>query len=265
MAAQTIVAATMQAVATPTRTAEPAPLASPTPGPGATPTVRATPHAAQVSPTARATLSPTPNPTPRGLAGRATGNVNCRIGPGSWYPIVTLLHAGDPVTVLGQATVEGTRFVQVREPTTGDICWALARFIALTEGSLDAVPLAATPPALPAAFSLTYAGRYRCGAAHVGVTFSIINRGTVPIESGELRVQSTNGVVSERFDERFFWGLDCARQGHYDRFLPGETGMITVRDLNPGSDTLYIRARMCTEDYLQGDCFERDIVLPVEP
>ncbi|NPA06965.1 MAG: hypothetical protein GXO54_06120 [Chloroflexi bacterium] len=249
LAAQTIAAATLNAA--PTTSSPPTP-----PSP--------------ISPTAAVLTSPTAVPSPTRTAtappstafGVATGQVYCRQGPGSWYPVVRVVHAGERLQIQGRAAVDTVLFLRVQPEGADEACWVLARYIRTDLETISALPELPTPVAPAGAFSLYYLGEYRCGSAAVGVTFNLINRGPEPIESGQVTVIHEGGEQTVRFDTRFRWATDCQRQGHYDRLLPGEMAPLTVFDLARGQGALRVRARMCTQDYLQGACTEREFIVP---
>ncbi len=252
IAAQTIAAATLHAAPATAVTPSPAATPIPTPGAGVTPT----------APPARPSPTPGSAPAPSPASGVATGQVYCRQGPGSWYPVVRVVRAGERLHIQGRAIVDTIPFLRVQPEGAKEACWVLARYVRMDGATRDALPVLPTPVAPAGAFSLYYLGEYRCGSAAVGLTFNLINRGPEPIESGLVTVIHQGGEQTVRFDTRFRWATDCQRQGHYDRLLPGEMAPLTVFDLARGQGTLRVRARMCTQDYLQGACTEREFTIP---
>lgn len=105
--------------ATPTATPTPAPTSTPTPAPTATPTPTATPGLAVVKP------------------GPAQG-LNVRAGPGTDYPVLTMLPAGSRLTPVGR-DAEG-RWVQVCCVAGDRYGWVLAELVDLV-GDLTGLPV----------------------------------------------------------------------------------------------------------------------------
>ncbi len=245
-----LAAQTVQAQAAAATTAAPAATSIPTVAPAPpTPVLTAT-----LPPLPTATPQPTATPVPP-VRFTATANVICRQGPGVYYPEVGILHAGDQVPVLaGTDAVEGYWLVQLPD---GRTCWAWDRYATL-EGDASTLPKATPPPAPDAAFSLFYVGFSECGANR-GLTFEVVNRGAVPIESMELRLRDT--VYSVTAGLQFQWWLDCSQKGSANTIYPGKSVWIT---LPTGSDdfrghSITIDATACTADNLNGTCFERAI------
>jgi len=253
MVAQTLQASQAAQTAVPTQAAPTMPpLPSPTPLP---PT--ATPLPATAAPPT-ATPPPAATDTPEAaVTFTANANTNCRQGPGVYYPAVGSVMAGETVPVLARTNaVEGYWLVRLSD---GRTCWAWDRY-ATVSGNADAVAVVTPPPAPDAAFSLLYVGPSECGAIH-GLTFKIINRGSVAIESVYLEIGGTPYNVTAGL--RFQWWLDCSRNGSANTIYPGHDVMVTLptgsEDFRGHRINLYVKA--CTEDYLNGTCFERTIPL----
>ncbi len=248
IAAQTIQAQTTAQEEAPATAAAPSPL----PPTAVSPTATATPP-----PLPTATPQPPPpTATPRPeVTFTATANTRCRQGPGVYYPQVGVVAAGQTVPVLARTdAVEGYWLVQLPD---GRTCWAWDRYATL-QGNAAALPLATPPPAPDAAFSLFYIDAAECGANR-GLTFELVNRGPVPIESAYIEIQGTSYRVSAGL--QFQWWLDCNRKGSAHTIQPGRSVWITVptgtEDLRTRAITVYAKA--CTEDNLNGTCFERTL------
>ncbi len=252
--AAVIAAQTMQAQAQP----------SPT-GPGqatqvlaATATVAAPTVPPSPTPVPSPTATPVPTATPApAVTLTANGNLRCREGPGAYYPEVAMLTPGDTVAVVGHAE-EMPEYWQVRLDD-GRTCWVWERYASL-EGDVAAVPTVTPPPAPDAAFSLYYAGYSECASS--GLTFQIVNRGPVPIESFYIEVHD-GALYTATAGLKFTWWLDCVTSGSAGTILPGKNALITV---NTGLEdlrghTVQIKAKACTEDNLNGTCFERTFTI----
>lgn len=114
----------------------PPPTASPTPSPTftATPTPSATPT---LTPTPTPTDTPTPVP-PQIVASTA---VNIRSGPGTIYPVIGALPAGQTLRVSGQSNFGDWWQVQ---QTNGQIGWVAASVVEAR--AIEGVPIAQAPP-----------------------------------------------------------------------------------------------------------------------
>ena len=246
IAAQTIQA---QVTAPPAATPAATPLAPPTqPPPPPTATRPALPTATPQPP------PPTATPVAQ-VTFTATADTRCRQGPGVYYPQVGAVAAGQTVPVLARTdAIEGYWLVQLPD---GRTCWAWDRYATL-QGNTAALPMATPPPAPDAAFSLFYIDYSECGA-NKGLTFELLNRGSVPIESVYIEIQGTPYNVTAGL--QFQWWLDCNRKGSANTIYPGRGAWITVptgsEDLRTHNITVYAKA--CTEDNLAGTCFERTV------
>lgn len=140
---------------------EPTPTATPTSAPTDTPTPTNT---ATLTLTPTATLTPTeafsPTPsdtaTPKGLTALATGNGNCRVGPGEAYIATSVFHEGDSAMVQGRS--HNNQWVWLQPPTFNQRCWVhvanmeLSGDISLVDAVVTSV---VTHPEVPAPSGVT--------------------------------------------------------------------------------------------------------------
>ncbi|NPA30765.1 MAG: SH3 domain-containing protein [Chloroflexi bacterium] len=227
-------------------TAVPQPTATATSLPTATPRPQATATPRPPSPTAAPAASFT-----------ARVDTRCRQGPGVYYPEVGAVLAGETVPILARSeAVEGYWLVQLPD---GRTCWAWDRYATL-QGDTASLPAATPPPAPEAAFSLFYVGPSECGANR-GLTFEVVNRGPVPIESLYLEVQGSTYRLTAGL--QFQWWLDCDRKGSAKTIYAGRSAWVTIptgtEDLRGQNITVYAKA--CTGDNISGTCFERRVPL----
>ncbi len=255
-------AATAAAIAAQTLQAAPPDTAGTVPGAPTSAVVTAQPPASTPIPSATPIPLPTatpipPTPTFAPVLFTATANVRCRQGPGVFYPEVGIVAEGQTVPVLaGTDLIQGYWLVQLPD---GRTCWAYERYATL-QGNTSVLPLATPPPAPPAAFSLLYIDYSECGCRH-GLTFEIVNRSEVAIESLYMEVRASSGTYPLTVDLHFSWWLDCDRKGSANTIFPGKSVWVTVPtdgvDLRGHDITVYAKA--CTADALHGDCFERTV------
>ncbi|MBE7553877.1 MAG: FHA domain-containing protein [Anaerolineales bacterium] len=142
----TPVQVTVNAVAgTPTATSIAVLVETPTPVPLATATATAVPIIIFTS-----TPSPTPVPPPTEVAQpglQAVADVNVRGGPGTNYPILGLLRAGQVAPVVGRSA-DGGWWQILFPPNTGGTGWVAGNFVQ-TNAAAGAVPVVAAPPSPP--------------------------------------------------------------------------------------------------------------------
>ena len=106
-----------------------------------TPTVTPTPT---FTPTPLPTATPTATPEPRRQAQVTTSLLYVREGPGSDYPELVILGAGEAVTVFGRTADEGWLQVQTLSGVQG---WVFAAYVSpIADAEVLAVR---TPPPLP--------------------------------------------------------------------------------------------------------------------
>lgn len=137
---------TVNAVAgTPTATSIAVLVETPTPAPLATATATAVPIII---------FTPTPSPTPVPLPTevsqpglQAVADVNIRGGPGTNYPILGLLRAGDVAAVVGRSA-DGAWWQIIFPPNTGGTGWVVSSYVQ-TNAAAGAVPVVAAPPSPP--------------------------------------------------------------------------------------------------------------------
>ena len=96
-----------------------------------------TPLSGAEIPTATATTSGSTVP----FASPSGGPLNCRSGPDTSWPIITVLSTGQSVEIVGKNP--GGTWLQVK--AAGTFCWISAGFATIT-GDLSAIPIVAVPP-----------------------------------------------------------------------------------------------------------------------
>lgn len=98
-----------------------------------------------------AAASPIPSATPLGstipFASPSGAAVNCRVGPGTSWAVLTLLNPGQSAEIVG-VNAAGTWWYVKNPSLAGSFCWVSADFTVAT-GNVSGVPLAAEPPTQP--------------------------------------------------------------------------------------------------------------------
>jgi uncharacterized protein YgiM (DUF1202 family) len=137
---------TVNAIAgTPTATSVVALIDTPTPAFLATATATAIPIIIFTP-----TPSPTPVPSPTEAAQpglQAVADVNIRGGPGTNYPVLGLLRAGQVAAVVGRSP-DGGWWQILFPPNTGAMGWVAGSYVQ-TNAAADTVPVVAPPPLSP--------------------------------------------------------------------------------------------------------------------
>jgi hypothetical protein len=119
--------------------------ATATPVPTDAPTATA-PAIILFTPTAPVTVTPPPTTAPQaGL--QAVADVNVRGGPGTFYPILGLLRAGDVAPVVGRSQ-NGAWWQIIFPPNTNNVGWVVNSYTQANEAANN-VPVVAGPPAPP--------------------------------------------------------------------------------------------------------------------
>ncbi|NPA06017.1 MAG: SH3 domain-containing protein [Chloroflexi bacterium] len=240
-------------------------------GPTPTPLMTPTPTSLPVTPTAQGPGQATPTPEVTAQAGTegpvmltTTGNVYCRSGPAVYYKALAAFQPGVTLPVLGRTPSEtGYWLVETEE---GIRCWIWGKYATLSGGDPAQLPVMTPPPPPPAAFIVSVSRVSTC-RGEWGLTLLIENKGQLPLESIEATIMDQAKTFEYHYpleqSHRFLWWYDCERRGGRESIPPGEEGMITVP--TNGQDLrgwpLVVRVRACTENGLQGYCFERTTLL----
>ncbi len=243
-------------------------VSGPTPTPPVTPTWTPEPVTPTVPP-APTQITPTPwvtaNPgTPGPVMLTTTGNVYCRSGPAVYYKALAAFQPGVTLPVLGR-TPSDTGYWLVKTDD-GIQCWIWGKYATLSGGDPALLPVMTPPPPPPAAFIVSVSQVSTC-RGEWGLTLLIENKGQLPLESIEATIMDQAKTFEYHYpleqSHRFLWWYDCERRGGRESIPPGEEGMITVP--TDGQDLrgwpLVVRVRACTENGLQGFCFERTTLL----
>lgn len=86
---------------------------------------------------------PEEEPPPSEPVARANQNTNCREGPGTNYPAITIINEGQEAPIVGQSA--NTNWLILRPEGQSANCW-IAAFLATVEGDLDQVAVIEPPP-----------------------------------------------------------------------------------------------------------------------
>ena len=223
------------------------------------------PSATLQPPTSTSTSTPTPASTPTPLAPRirVSENTNCRSGPAANYDFVGALLVGQVAEVAARSTVPDYWYIH-NPDRPGEFCWLWGEFATL-EG--DPGPLPAFTPAPSPTPSLDFIlylnGFHPCGA-DTQVVFTIQNISGATFMTGQIHIfnltNSTDlyGPLLDRHP--FDPGSTNCPPGHGNQLLPGAAAYLVAPFSEiPGEAAARATIKLCTGDYLGGDCLTKTI------
>lgn len=244
----TAVAGTIQAIQVSTPSAA-APSQTPPP-PSSTPTA---------APTATATQTATPAPPHISVA----QNTNCRTGPAVNYDYRGALLVGQTAEVVARSTVPDYWYI-TNPDRPGEFCWLWGEF-ATVYGDPSGLP-AFTPQPSPTPsmdFDLLLHSFRPCGS-DIHIVFTIQNTGGSVFQTGHIYVQNLTtltDVYGPLLDRHpFAPGASDCPPGHGNRLDPRTTAYIIAPISSmPSGDSGRGTIKLCTGDYLAGDCITMTI------
>ena len=229
--------------------------APPLPPPSATPPPRTS--------TPSGTPTPASTSTPTAPKIRVSENTNCRSGPAANYDFRGALLVGQVAEVAARSTVANYWYIH-NPDRPGDFCWLWGEFATL-EGDSSALP-AYTPQPSPTPsidFILYLSGFQPCGA-DTHVVFTIQNNSGTTFMTGLIQLSDlTNSteLYGPLMDRHPFapGAADCP-PGHGNQLLPGAAAYI-IAPFGELPTGVAARAtiKLCTGDYLGGDCLTKTI------
>lgn len=231
----------------PTATLSSSPTRSPVPTDTSTPTSEPSP-----------TLTETP--APEVSVSMAT---NCRTGPAESFPLEAVLEVGETVQVAARA--EGLNYLLVTNPDhTDQHCWLWAEF-ATVEGETEGLPVhtPAPSPTPLVGFELFVHSFQEC-AGDTRLVLIVRNAGArrlMTAEWGVFDIDTGDFWLPPRFERHPFADTSVAcPPGHGNRLEPGAGAFIILPLGSPPSGHFaYATIKLCSEDYLAGDCAAEEI------
>jgi hypothetical protein len=193
-------------------------------------------------PLATTTIPPTPLPsataTPQGVWLTINENSNCRIGPASYYPLVTALTTGSKVQVVGRNPQNDYSYVRVAQGTN-TYCWVWDRYSSIN-GNTSNLPVftpmpSPTPTLTPTpapGFTISYNSLVSC-VPQYALRLFIRNTGSVTWQSIRiLVVDSTAGITSTHTSDNFKSYTGCGPDLVQADLTPGEESYVS--NISPG-------------------------------
>lgn len=188
---------------------------------------------------------------------------NCRTGPAESFPLEAVLEVGETVQVAARA--EGLNYLLVTNPDHPDQhCWLWAQF-ATVEGETEGLPVhtPAPSPTPLVGFELFVHSFQEC-AGDTRLVLIVRNAGArrlMTAEWGVFDIDTGDFWLPPRFERHPFADTSVAcPPGHGNRLEPGAGAFIILPLGSPPSGHFaYATIKLCSEDYLAGDCAAEEI------
>jgi len=212
------------------------------------------------------TLSPTTTftPTPEIVSVHVTGNTFCRTGPGSVYDQRGVFSTDQESEIIAKDP-SGSFWYIINPDNTEEKCWIWGEY-ATPEGPTAGLPVY-TPPPTPTPFiSFSVSFREMDACVQDWLEFTVVNNGTVPLESFSISTTDTDTGKS--------WGPDsynvfeawnsCEVGTSHSSVAPGDTTYImtqqlTTMDYDPKGQPFTVTIKVCSQDNLNGMCLTRNV------
>lgn len=210
------------------------------------------------TPTTTPIPTETLTPTPDVVTISVSANTNCRTGPGSAYEYRGSMEIGE--TAQAVAISSEPNYWYISNPDRpGESCWLWGEYAtALGDTSVLPVYTPLPRPTALVAFTLRFDGLVTCGGDLA--VFKVHNNGPYSFMTGHKHVvdldTSEDLSVAELDRHPFAPGPSDCPPGHDNHFEPDQVAYIYVPLFSsPSGHTARGTIRICTEDYLGGDCF----------
>lgn len=238
------------------------------------PPAQATPVPTQELPLATATITLTPLPsataTPQGVWLTINENSNCRVGPASYYALVTSLTAGSKVQVVGRNPQNDYYYVRVT-PGASTFCWVWDRYSSVN-GDTGVLPVftpmpTPTPTVTPTptpGFTVSYSALISCPPQYALRLF-IRNTGGVTWQSIRIVVSdSTAGLTFTHTSDNFKSYTGCGSDLLQADLTPGEESYVSnvspgQFNYDPTGHALTVTVTLFTGDGLAGTSAQQTI------
>lgn len=214
-----------------------------------------------VTPSATSTGTPTPTPVPPAL--QVAVATNCREGPGSTFAFLGVLMVGETAEVLAQSTLPDYWYV-ANPDRPGERCWLWGEF-ATVEGDTSDLPVFTPAPSPTSSLDFElYLHSFRECGSQTRLVLIVRNTGGKTFMTGQLHVFDVERGVDlfrPAFERHpFAEGPGVCPPGHGNILNPGAGAYIIIPIGNPpAGHVAYASVKLCTEDYLGGDCVDEII------
>lgn len=215
-----------------------------------------------ITPTETPALEPSVTPTAEPPVARVIKEINCRVGPGGAYNLVTTFRNGDVVDVIARDL--GGGFVFVRNPADPEQgCWVLENGLQVS-GNITPLP-AYTPPPSPTLapnFTVTYKNIDTCKGDPY-IRFVVVNTGNFAFRSAYIKVTNLRSQEStEQAVIAFDMTDGCAIVKLISPLGLGQTGYLqnpVFRKSDPKGQKMSAVFQLCTEQGLKGFCVTQSL------
>lgn len=222
----------------------------------------------------------TPAPGAGGPTVSVSADTNCRQGPGTDYPIVSMLRVGATTAVQGK-DASGSWYYVANPGGGSGSCWLWNQFATVQGNSAALEVVNAPPPPAPvatqtgqpsatsqsgtttsqpgsAAANVSFANVHRCGGVVVAIL--VENTGSVAFRSARVTVREpvTGQVLGQYSSDVAFMSGDNACPPGRGSLAPGETAYVigSVDEALPAGAAGRATVALCTDNNLDGDCEE---------
>ena len=221
-----------------------------------------TPPVPSETPTPTQTPTETLTPTPEEVMVSVSTDTNCRTGPAAVYDYRGSLRVGETTEAVATSTEPNYFFVANTE-RRGEFCWLWGQYATVVGDPARLPVLTPMPrPTSAPAFTLQLYDFFTCGVDYA--VFKIRNNGPVTFMTADrhiLDLETSSDIFGPELDRHpFAPGPSDCPPGHDNRLAPDQVAFIYV-ELDPAASGHGARAtiRVCTEDYLGGDCFAQRV------
>ena len=214
------------------------------------------------TPTTTPIPTETLTPTPDVVMISVSSDTNCRTGPAVAYEYQGSLQVGETSEVVATST-EPDYFYITNPDRPGEFCWLWGQYATVAGDTVSLPVLTPMPrPTSAPAFTLQLYDFYTCVVDYA--VFKIRNNGPVTFMTADrhiLDLETSSDIFGPELDRHpFAPGPSDCPPGHDNRLAPDQVAFIYV-ELDPAASGHGARAtiRVCTEDYLGGDCFAQRV------
>ncbi|MEA5077877.1 MAG: hypothetical protein VB013_04830 [Anaerolineaceae bacterium] len=221
-----------------------------------------------LTPTVTLTPEPTNTATPSGVWLTITENTNCRVGPASYYRLITSLTAGQTVEATGKNSYNDYFYV-VNPDNPNGYCWVWGKY-ATVSGSTDILPVYTaqptnTPtntPTVAPGIDLDYEGLDSCSGNYY-VKIRVLNTGSSTWKSIKIVIKDNDtSTTLTNASDTFTSYSGCTVSSNQKDLTQGEEGVVANYSsgkftYDPTGHSLTITVTVYSADSRTGTSFSK--------